>query len=434
MRTIVGRVFAAMFTMAVASSFGADVSPGAQTCPWRVQRVERQVLVDGIAYYHFDVIVGLGAYDRIRIHRVVKERHPYQPEHLAQAVMFFPGSPTYFVGLYIPPLLSQVPARDRSIAIFLAKNGIDVWGMDYRWALVPENTTDFSFMKRWGVSRDVEDAQIALTIAREMRGDLMKPAGQLFLTGLSYGAIISYAVAADDSQRPSRLRNVKGIIPLDCGVKFDDAAFRSESCTNAASSWGLLKSGNYSSNTGVVLTQIGTLGLSSPADPSPFDPSGTLNNYQFAIVAGASPNDALIPWHFVGSYLGVDGIPYDLRFTETRVWLDLLAKNEPPYYPVRQDYEQFSGWCGNHGADVTWDVHLGDITVPILYVGAAGGFGHSGDYSPAVTASHDVTIHIVQLLSDAQRSEDYGHGDLVEASNAEILVWQPVLAWIKAHK
>jgi hypothetical protein len=55
-------------------------------------------------------------------------------------------------------LISDVPARDRAIAIYLAKNDIDVWGMDYRWALVPEDTTDFRFMKKWGTLRDVEDA------------------------------------------------------------------------------------------------------------------------------------------------------------------------------------------------------------------------------------------------------------------------------------
>jgi len=50
------------------------------------------------------------------------------------------------------------------------------------------------------------------------------------------------------------------------------------------------------------------------------------------------------------------------------------------------------------------------------------------------TASHDVTILNVQLLSDVQQSEDFGHADLLTGYNAEYLVWQPILEWIKTHR
>jgi len=39
--------------------------------------------------------------------------------------------------IFMEPLISQVPDWDHSVTAFLAKNDIEVWGMDYRWALVP---------------------------------------------------------------------------------------------------------------------------------------------------------------------------------------------------------------------------------------------------------------------------------------------------------
>jgi hypothetical protein len=67
-------------------------------------------------------------------------------------------------------------------------------------------------------------------------------------------------------------------------------------------------------------------------------------------------------------------------------------------------------------------------------MGAAGGFGPWGEYTTTLTASKDVTIHIVQMLPDAQQSQDFGHADLVAATNAQTLVWHPILAWLVAHR
>jgi len=399
--------------------------------PWTIQGVERQVLVDDIVYYQFVVNVGPGQYDKIRIHRVVRESHPFQPAHLSQGVMFFAGEPTYFAGLYIEPLISKATARDHSIAIFLAKNDIDVWGMDYRWALVPESTTDFSFMRTWGMTTDVADAQVALTIARAIRGTMFEPAGPLFLTGLSYGAQIAYAIAVNDTQRPPKLRNVKAIIPMDEGLVYTDPAIQAEGCAYLDYARGLIASGTYNYDNRPV-SQIGQLAIDSPNGISPFDP--TLTNYQFALVVGTSPNDVAIPWHFVGGFFDSNGMPTGLRFTNVRLWEDLLANNEPPYNPVFVDVEGSAVQCGLPDPDAKVAYHLDEVIVPILLIEAAGGFSHSSDYTARFTASHDVTILNVQLLSDAQQNEDFGHADLLTGYNAEFLVWQPIVHWIKTHR
>jgi hypothetical protein len=401
------------------------------TPAWTILATQRQVLVADVAYYQFLVAVGPGPYDKIRVHRVVREQSPHQPMHLSPAIMFFPGEPTYFASLYIEPLISKVPARDRSIAIYLAKNNIDVWGMDYRWALVPENTTDFGFMKDWNMSRDAEDGQIALSVARSLRGTVLGPAGPLYVSGLSYGAQMTYAVAANDTQRPPHLRNVKGIIPLDCGLKFDSDAARAEGCAYRDAAQQTIDSGTYY-NDNRSMWQMGQLAITNPQAPSPFD--STVTNYQFALEVAAFPEDAVIPWHFAGARFR-NGLPYDLRFTEPRLWFDILEYNEPPYYPVAVDVEGNAVQCDDPGDPAARAAeHLGDITVPILYVGAAGGFGHWGDYTTTLTASQDVTIHIVQMLPDDLQGEDYGHVDLLAARDAPNVVWPRILAWLQAHR
>ena len=397
---------------------------------WAVERAERKVLVDDIAYYQFVVAVGPGPHDMIRIHRVVKERAPYQPLNLAQAVMFFPGEPTYFATLYIEPLIDKKIARDRSIAIYLAEHNIDVWGMDYRWALVREDTTDFTFMKDWGAERDVQDGEIALTIARIIRGSFLHPAGRMFVSGLSYGAAIDYGIASDDLLLPPALRNVKGIIPMDNAVVFKE--LQAADCTNAAQAKAGLDSGTYYDDNR-SMSQMGALALSDPSGISPFDP--TVDNYTFALEVAEYPEQPQIPWHFAGGWFDPNtGLPTGLIFTEGRLWLELLELNEPPYSPLRVDYEGEAADCGQGFPDVTFASHMSQIKVPIFLVGAFGGFGYSSVYNTTLTQSKDVQVLIVQALPDGMQASDYGHADLLTARDADIRVWQPILDWLLAHQ
>ena len=40
---------------------------------------ERTVLMEDIVHYSFEIQIGDGPYEKIRLHRVVKERRPFQP-------------------------------------------------------------------------------------------------------------------------------------------------------------------------------------------------------------------------------------------------------------------------------------------------------------------------------------------------------------------
>jgi len=184
----------------------------------------------------------------------------------------------------------------------------------------------------------------------------------------------------------------------------------------------------YNDDTGVFLKQVSDLALSSPDDGSPIVPGFT--NYQLALVFGASTgllNGQF--WHFVGGYLDANEIPSDLRFTEARLWLDLL-QNLPPHCTVQADFDVDATFCGK--PNVPFDDHLGEISVPILFLGTGGGFGETGYYTTTLTASKDVTKFTVSITGD--RATDFGHADLFLSKDAEGLAWRPILNWLKAHR
>ena len=65
---------------------------------------DREVLVEGIAHYTADIPVGEGAYDVIRIHRVVRELEPYRPIRTGKNI---------FLLLLLLPLLMSMNAEPR---------------------------------------------------------------------------------------------------------------------------------------------------------------------------------------------------------------------------------------------------------------------------------------------------------------------------------
>jgi hypothetical protein len=394
-----------------------------------IRSAERTVLHDDIVHYRFEVRVGLGAFDVIRLHRVVREQHPYRPVRTVDNIFMLTGAPNTFEMIFMEPLISSVPRWDQSIAIYLAKNNIDVWGMDYAWALVPPETTDFTFMKDWGFEKDARHAEIGMSVARLIRGIPGQGHGQFHLLGFSWGAPVAYVVAGEETQIPPGLRNVKGLIPVDTSLKVDDEEYRLATCSVADAIQASLDAGVYNLDFGVLSKKAADLAKSDPDGMSPLSPP--LTNFQFVLFLGIAPQPPPQDWHFVGGYVDPSGIPLGLRFTDAHLWVDVL-RAVPPYYPVKGFWELNASICGK--VEVSIDDHLKKIAVPILYVGAGGGEGRHGYYTTSLTASKDITKFTVQFLPDDQRAFDYGHADLFTAANAESRVWKPILDWIVAHR
>jgi len=389
--------------------------------------VQRTVLDEDVVHYTFDVDLGPDEFDMIRLHRVVRERRPGQPVATTDAVFMLPGAPNYFEAIFMAPSISDAIPWDHSIVATLAKNDVDVWGMDYAWALVPLQTTDFGFMQDWGLERDIDYAEQALAAVRSIRVATGQGKPRLHVLGFSYGVPIAYAIAGNETQRPPGQRLVKGIIAVDYDLKVGDETQRLDSCNSAANGQARVDAGDFRNDDGTFLMLVGQLAKFWPDDPTPLPPFAGLTNWQTALLLGAIDNPL---WHFVAGEFNEYSIPTGLSFTEPELWVDLLM-SIPPYVPRQTFIDLNTARCDE--VDVPFDDHLGDVAVPILAVGAAGGAAPQ-PYTPSLTASRDVEQFTVQFLTYDLHFLDFGHADLAFANDAEALVWQPILDWILDHR
>jgi pimeloyl-ACP methyl ester carboxylesterase len=427
-----------MACLAFCAAFALPVqanADGPAPTQFKIMHSDRTELGDDIAHYRYDVAMGPGKYDVVRIHRIVREGRPNKPVSTRDAVMLLPGNPNTFEGIFMAPMVTGVSELDHSIVIFLAKNDIDVWGMDYGWSLVPPDETDFEFMGQWGLAKDVAHAEAALSIVRSIRVGTGQGNGKLHVLGLSYGGQVAYTLVSEETVQPRGLRNVKGMIAVEIGVKLENEGDREFYCAMAEIDQARLDSNppsSYANDIGWILQLLAYLASADPGAVSPF--FAPLTNWQAALFVGTS-TELLTPgqfWHLVGGYLDEYGIPSGLRFTDDQLWVGAMGASFPPYYPVRIDVDTDQLLCGTF--DTPFDDHFAQITVPILHVGAKGGFGPSAYASTTFTASHDVTTITVQRLPDTDEAMDFGHVDTVLARDAETLVWRPILDWIMAHR
>lgn len=404
------------------------------------ESAERTELTDGVAHYRFEVRLGPREFDVVRIHRVVGERPrgaghaPERPVRADGAVFLTHGSSLSFEAIFLEAGAAR-PDAGTSLAVHLAANDVDVWGMDYAWGLIPRETPDFTFLRDWGVERDVDHTLAAMSVARWLRATTGQGPGPVHLLGYSYGAVLAYAAAARETQQRPDLRDVRGIVPVDAALRYPtpEVAALYRPCVEAAGQRARLDDGEYVDRAGLNFGVLGHLAATAPEDPSPAIPG--LTNLQAILFIGAntfvtSPREV---WHFVAGELDADGIPVGLLHTDVDRWIG-LAGSLPPYMPRRPGFEIASSVCSDPASeDVSFDDHLAEIRVPILYLGAQGGFGSDGHHTTTLTASDDVTLHTVSLKSPQQRALDFGHADLMLADDAPELAWGALLDWLVAR-
>jgi hypothetical protein len=393
--------------------------------------VTRQPLMNGVVHYSFKVRVGSGPYDVIGLHRVVKESRPYIPIRTKKNIFLQHGDAVGFVK-FVFGVASPSTPDEQSFAIFLAQNGVDVWGIDHGWILVPMETTDFSFMANWGMQREINDLGVGLAVARASRLLTGSGFGKMNLLGYSSGVFTAYAYLNAESQRPPALRHVSGFIPADCPYKDNDESNRVQACAFAAYLKSLIDAGTYHDTAGGYLfLMLGDLARTDPDGASPIVPGAT--NRQAVLYMGAATYlFAPFPpsWHYFAGTFDELGVPTGLQYTTYEGMLDFLA-TASPYEPLGFEYDVYSIWCGD--IEVPFDDHLADIKVPVFYVGAAGGLGETGLYSTTLLGSPDVSTLIVRLHPIDDIALDFGHIDLWTAANARGLVWTPILEWIEGH-
>ncbi|HEX2586491.1 MAG TPA: hypothetical protein VHL14_15310, partial [Steroidobacteraceae bacterium] len=362
---------------------------------------KRTQLPNGLAHYEWTLKVGPGQFDRIGLHRIVKEWRPYSPLGTTQATMLVHGD-AYGFGAFIASLQSQVVPHDQSIAVQMAISGIDVWGIDLRWTRVPANTTNLNFMANWGVDVDLKDLDIAVNFTRNFRRYEGSIDRQLNLLGWSRGGQLGYLYLAKETQKQPLKRNIKSFIPVDILLKTDNDTIRQSACTYSDLLRSQIANGQYYDDSGLATQNIAALAQFLPDEDSPIMPG--LTNRQVALLFLSStyllvpPGTAGTPWyHFNGGKFDDTGLPADLAFTSLDYMYEYAA-GAAPYEPIRMILEINDVTCGTSTRAL--DRYLGNIRVPILYVYGAGGFGKAGLYTTRLTASRDISSIGVQLYPD----------------------------------
>jgi hypothetical protein len=391
--------------------------------------MEREELTPGIAHYTYKIKVGEGDYDVIGLHRVVKETRPYKPIKTCKNVFFQHGDAVGFEGMTLYGLNAPSAPEDRSMAIYMAQNDIDFWGIDQNWILVPQGVTDFDFMADWGILNQVENLDIALSIARFTRLMTGCGPGKMNLMGYSSGTWTGYAYLNFETQKKLQFRNVGGYIPVDTAFKTDFGPTIAATCGAAANYQAMYDAGLYADQ--VAFAPVGYLAITDPIGDSPLAPG--YPNYTVAMLLGSATHVffPFTPWyHYLAGEFSELGAPTGFQFQTEQAWLEFLL-GACAYEPRLFELNYVQTACGSE--DVPWDDHLGEITVPIFNVGSAGGLGNVSEYTLGLLGSSDVTSLVVSLRPAEYVALDFGHIDIFIADNAQSLVWMPILDWVNDH-
>ena len=400
-------------------------------CLGNIIDYSREMLTDDVAHYTFLVQVGPGEFDRIMVHRVVKERNPFRPIRTRHAIFLQHGDAVGFVKFLYGPAAPSAP-DDHAAAIYLAQLDVDVWGIDQNWVLVPEETADFGFMQDWGMDNQIENLNTGLAVARYTRLFTGNGFRKMHLLGYSSGGATGYAYINAEATIPYGHRHVKGFVCADMVYKYapEDEESRQFICSDVEVIREHIEAGNYAEP--IPFVMIGELAALDADGDSPIIPGMT--NLQVALLfsAGTFQVWPYNPWfhYFGGTFDDETGMPVALSFTSIDGMTDFMRTGIP--WEARLfmfEYEQIL--CDDE--DVPWDDNLAAVTMPILYLEPAGGIGQTGRYTLGLFGSSDIQIATASLRPPEQVVEDFGHIDMWTAPEAPDLVWAPLLEWITTH-
>ena len=379
----------------------------------RISDFSRTELGAGIAHYQFKVRMGEGEFDIVRIHRVILESRPYRPIPTKGDVFMVHGAFAGFVDTFLANGLESsddINAKTSS-PFYLASKNIDVWGIDMGWTMVPDESSDFSFMEGWGYEKDADHTLKAMRIARIVRGLTRQGFSSLNLLGFSSGNTVAYAAANRETQENNmRKRHVKGIISLDNAFKVMDS---NSGCDAAMAIEAEIDGGQFQNENGAFFSLLGNLAIGDPEGESPiFGPDFT--NIQAFRFTFYTPN-------VIGASFFVGDLEGPFYSEEERA---LKAISSYPHFMPNLLWQEIDA-VNCSSMDVTFDDYLNLITLPILYIGAEAGLGsEAGFYTGGETASTDITNHLVNSI---------GHVDTVIGNDADQNVWPLLRNWLKNH-
>jgi hypothetical protein len=391
-----------------------------------VSDFQRDPILPGIVHYSAILQTGPGPFDRIRIHRVVKERRPGRAANDTSRIFLIHGDWKDFVGCFLPAVHSPSTSPDFGFAVYLASRNVDVWGLDQAWTLVPEETTDFGFMAGWGLQRQVDDARTALAVARWTRLLLGDGHDRFNLLGYSSGGMTGYALLDFETQLPRSDRHVQGFIAGDIPYKSLDGDFRDAFCAFENYYRSFYDQGIYQED--ALFRPMGRLARNDPDGASPILPGFT--NLQAALFLGAGPLFGATPIHYIAGEFDENGMPTGLQYIRTEAWLDFMESGVP-YEPWRFEIDYSEVLCGV--TESPFDDHLAEIAVPVFNWGAAGGFAPYGADTLALLGSRDTTSLVIGLHPPEEILLEFAHIDLFLGVDAPTIAWAPIADWLRAH-
>ena len=144
-----------------------------------------------------------GQYDKIGLHRIVKTGASRQRRRIHGPWIIRKRRKNGFK----PANDSFAKTEDTSQCIYWANRGFDVYTIDYRQHFIPLNfnKTQLSFTADWGMDQVISDIKEAVDKAKEVSG-----ASKVFLSGMSWGGILSQIYAAKYWQQ-----DLRGLVLLD---------------------------------------------------------------------------------------------------------------------------------------------------------------------------------------------------------------------------
>lgn len=384
---------------------------------------EREVIAGNIAHYSAVIEIGPGPYDRIGIHRVVRETRPFRPIWSPKALFLLHGDLKDFEGMWIPGQYSPNLPDDFGLAVHLARQGIDVWGMDQSWNFIPQEETDFSFFQGWGLQKEVDHLAVGLAVARNARAFSGHKLEKMLFLGYSSGCMTGYSLLNEEAQRPEAMRQAKGFIAADCGVRSDDQNLIDNCLPWIAWAQEAYDSGQYQD--ALITRDAAYRARYMPNEESPYAPGFT--NMQFLLFLGGGQIWPPTEIHYHAPVLQ-EGFPVGLQFVTTDQWIDFL-ENTASYEPLLFELE-YNILFAN--LDSPYVSHLGDITVPVLDIGGAGGIAPSTSATVGYLGSTDITQLYVSIGAP-EVALDYGHIDIFTGYNSPDLVWDPIARWVIQH-
>lgn len=395
---------------------------------------DREPLGGDIAHYSFVVPVGEGPYEMIRLHRVVREESPGVPIRTRENLFALHGTPGNFEMMFLFGVSAPSVPDELSLALYLARQDVDVWGIDRSVNFVPADAPDLSVMAEWGMQYNIDALRAGMAVARATRVLTGAGPGPLNLLGYSSGVWLGFAALNEEALLPPGHRQIGGFMPVDAEYIPAPGYRRDQVCVEAASMEAQLAAGIYEQPFGSLFNGLSYLATVDPAGASPIVPG--FDNRGAALFAGAltwmlyDPPLIPPPTHFFAGVFDANGLPVDLAYTEYQHYLEFLSLAQP--YNATA-FTRDSAVVGCQAEGVEFADHLGSVTVPVMYVGAAGGIAPTSDYTLALLGSTDVSSLTAQLLPSEQALVDIGHVDLFTAAVSVDLVWAPMLEWIQAH-